>query len=242
MVSTVGPGRTFADFARDEASRGNTSLRFDFAGFGTSGRGDAIQGGELYSNEGGRDVQSAIQHLRNAGHRHIYGLGFCAGAWSMIQGSAAPELRAAVAINVALYRQPNPTKLTYARRMRQGSSLMGGTLLRKIASRMRRNTSKRREPVEWLLRLCGTNASVLLAYAECDPGLGYLNGQLAKGIREQLRRPFEVQTYDGLGHLAEGPSARTRLFGDIKDFFAELDRQTSNAVIAEPRRSEAIAN
>ena len=222
MVSTVGPGRTFADFARDEAARGNTSLRFDFAGFGTSGRGEAVQGGELYSDEGSRDVQAAIQHLREAGHRRIYSLGFCAGAWSMMQGGLAPELRAAVAINVALYREPNPPASRFARRTRQG--LAGAAMMKKIAARLRRKTTKRREPVEWLIRLCASNARVLLAYADVDPGLDYLNGQLAKGFGEQLRQPFDVRTYPGLGHLAEGPSERSRLFSDIADYFAGLDQ------------------
>ena len=228
MVSTVGPGRTFADFARDEAARGNTSLRFDFAGFGTSGRGDAVQGGELYSDEGSRDVQAAIEYLRGAGHRHIYSLGFCAGAWSMIHGSCnAPELRAAVAINVALYRQPNPPPPRFAKRARE--SLARAALMEKIAARVRRKTTKRREPVDWLIRLCGSTAQVLLAYDDVDPGLAYLKSHLANGFREQLRQPFDVQTYAGLGHLAEGPLARTRLFSDIADFFADLDREARQA-------------
>ena len=225
MVSTVGPGRAFADFARDEAARGNTSLRFDFAGFGTSGRGDAVQGGELYSDEGSRDVQAAIEYLREAGYRHIYSLGFCAGAWSMIQGGNAPELRAAVAINVALYRQPNPPPPRFAKRTREG--LAKAALMKKIAARIRHKTSRRREPVEWLIRLCGTDARVLLAYADVDPGLVYLNGQMAKGFRENLRQPFDVQIYAGLGHLADGTSARSRLFTDIGKFFAGLDHDSA---------------
>lgn len=59
---------------------------------------------------------------------------------------------------------------------------------------MLRKTSERCEPMEWLIRLCSTVVRVLLAYAELDPGLDYLNGQMAKGVREQLRRPFTPQT------------------------------------------------
>ena len=235
LTSTVGPGRTFADFARDEASRGNTSLRFDFAGFGTSGRGDAVQGGELYTDEGTRDVQAAIEYLRQAGHQQIYALGFCAGAWSMIQADVAPELRAAVAINVALYRQPGPTtpelmKRTCHRLAHISPALARTPLLQGIAARMLGTTSEQCKPMEWLIRLCSTDVRVLLAYAELDPGLDYLNGQMAKGVREQLRRPFTLQTYAGLGHLAEGPSARRRLFRDITDFFAGLDREARGAL------------
>jgi dienelactone hydrolase len=230
LMSTIGPGRTFTDFARDEASRGNTSLRFDFAGFGTSGRGDAAQGGELYTDQGARDVQAAIQHLRQMGYERIYGLGFCAGAWSMMQAEVAPELQAVVAINVALYRQPGiagPKVATRTRRRlaRIAPALVRNLLLHRIAGHVRRTASKRREPVEWLTRLCNSDVRVLLAYSELDPGLDYLNAQIAQGVEEQVRRPFTLQTYAGLGHLAEGPSARTRMFRDITDFFADLDRE-----------------
>ncbi|MEO5492502.1 MAG: hypothetical protein ABIR08_00570 [Sphingomonas sp.] len=233
LTSTVGPGRTFADFARDEASRGNTSLRFDFAGFGTSGRGDAAQGGELYTDEGGRDVEAAIAYLRQAGHRQIYGLGFCAGAWSMMQADVAPELRATAAINVALYRQPGlagPRLATRTRRRlaRLAPALARNLLLHRLVGHVRRTASKRREPVEWLIRICNSDVRVLLAYAELDPGLDYLNGQIAQGICDKMQRHFTLKTYSGLGHLAEGPSARTRVFRDITDFFAGLDREGSS--------------
>ena len=99
--------------------------------------------------------------------------------------------------------------------------------MKKIAARIRHKTSRRREPVEWLIRLCGTDARILLAYADVDPGLVYLNGQLAKGFREKLRQPFDVQTYEGLGHLADGTSARSRLFTDIGKFFAGLDHDAA---------------
>ena len=211
LMSTVGPGRTFTDFARDEAGRGDNSLRFDFTGFGTSGRGDAAQGGELYADQGSRDVRAAIDYLREAGHHEIYALGFCAGAWSMMQAEVAPELRAMVAINVQLYRQPGPALLA------------GHPLLQRVAARVRRTASKRHEPVEWLVRLCGTGARALLAYADLDPGLDYLNRQMDRGVREQLLRPFTLRTYAGLGHLAEGPTARARLLHDITEFFADLD-------------------
>jgi hypothetical protein len=75
------------------------------------------------------------------------------------------------------------------------------------------------------MRLCNSDVRVLLAYSELDPGLDYLNAQIAQGVEEQVRRPFTLQTYAGLGHLAEGPSARTRMFRDITDFFADLDRE-----------------
>lgn len=237
LVSTVGPGRTFTNFARDEAGRGNTSLRFDFAGFGTSGRGAAMQGGELNTNQGSRDVLAAIEYLRNAGHHQIYALGFCAGGWSLMQAEVAPELRALVAINVALYRQPiagGPGLLDEAGRQRGGvlSALAQRPLAQRITTRLIRALGKRREPIEWLSRLCSADVRVLLAYADLDPGLEYLNSQLAKGLAEQLRQPFRLQVYAGLGHLAEGPLARARLFQDIAEFFADLDRHCS---LAAPR-------
>ncbi len=245
LMSTVGPGRTFTDFARDEASRGHRSLRFDFAGFGTSGRGDSIQGGELYTDEGGRDVAAAIDHLRRAGHERVFALGFCAGAWSMMQAGVRPEVRAAVAINVALYRQPGveTVELVHSTRRklaRLSPALARNSLLRWIGARVRRTAKERREPIEWLTRLCASDIRVMLAYAELDPGLNYLNRQMASGLRTQLRKPFELQTYSGLGHLAEGPAARERVFRDITEFFATLDRE--EAAPQSPRRRSARAS
>lgn len=153
----------------------------------------------------------------------------------MIQADVAPELRAAVAINVALYRQPGPTTPEFMKRTCQRvahilPALVRTPLLQGIAARMLGTTSEQCKPMEWLIRLCSTDVRVLLAYAELDPGLDYLNGQMAKGVREQLSRPFTLQTYAGLGHLAEGPSARRRLFHDISDFFAWLDREARGAL------------
>ena len=234
LVSTVGPGRTFTKFARDEASRGNMSLRFDFAGFGTSGRGGSAQGGELYVDAGRCDVQSAIAHLRQAGHDRIYGIGFCAGAWSMIQAQEQAELLAAVAINVALYWQPGagaPSVVSQTRQRfaRFSPALVRSRLLRGVAARLRHTPSKRRAPVDWLVRLCSADIPVMLAYAEGDPGLDYLKGQITSGACEGLRRPFDLRTYPGLGHLAEGPSARARLFDEIAQFLAGLDQEASTS-------------
>jgi dienelactone hydrolase len=248
LMSTVGPGRTFTDFARDEASRGHSSLRFDFEGFGTSGRAHVMQGGELYTHEGGRDVQAAIAHLRQAGHQRIYGLGFCAGAWSMMQAEVAPELRAAVAINVALYRQPGPETPDLVRRTRKHLARLSPLLARSavlqgVAARIRRKDRKYCEAIEWLMRLCSADVRVLLAYADLDPGLDYLTFQMNDIMRGRVDRPFELQVYDGLGHLAEGLSARTRLFEDIGAFFADLDRHAihDSAQSADPH-SPAVAD
>ena len=224
----MGPGRTFADFARDEASRGKRSLRFDFSGFGTSGRGNSSQGGDLYTDEGACDVQAAIEYLHQEGHEQIFGLGFCAGAWSMMQAEAASDLQRMVAINVALYRQPGPAEPELMKRTRRRLANLSPAharipLLQGIVARVLRVGSQSSQPVEWLVRMCNAGVGVRLAYAEFDPGLEYLRGQMAIGLCEQVRHPFEVQTYSGLGHLAEGPSARERLFHDISDYFARAD-------------------
>ncbi|MFO1239308.1 MAG: alpha/beta hydrolase [Sphingomonadaceae bacterium] len=243
LMSTVGPGRTFTDFARDEASRGNMSLRFDFSGFGTSGRGNTAQGGELYTRQGAQDVQAAFEYLRRAGHQQVYGLGFCAGAWSMMEADAASRMRAVVAINVALYHYPGPEAPKIIKRLRRIlASFVPGfrtNLLRLgVATRARRTTRERSIPLQWLVRLCSSDARVLLAYAERDPGLEYLSGQIAMGLHEELHRPFVLQTYKDLGHLAEGTSARARLFDDIASFFADLDRE---ALTRRQRRSSTAS-
>jgi alpha-beta hydrolase superfamily lysophospholipase len=234
LMSTIGPGRSFTDFARDEAARGRVSMRFDFAGFGTSpSRGNA-PGAALYTNDGRDDVADAVADLHRHGHQRIVMLGFCAGAWSMMQAGPLAGVLGAAAINVALYRNPDPVPnevdadpafLRWLRsKDRRG-------WLRRMGVRLERTSSTKRPPIEWLQALWRADVAVLLAYADVDDGLDYLTRQLASGLRLQLARGrLALKVYEGLGHLIEGGPPRRRMFEDISAFFVELDRRTDEPV------------
>ena len=231
LMSTVGPGRTFIDFARDEASRGRRALRFDFAGFGTSQRRADGQGGELYTDTGRDDVAEAIDHLRRSGHANIVLLGFCAGAWSMMQAGPLPGVQGAAAINVALYRQRGALPDAHAGEANAGQArwlpaLAKLPLLKRFAAWLARSSRTKRPPVEWLEALCDAQVDVLLAYANLDPGYEYLAKQLESGLGAKLRqRRFRLEVYEGLGHLVEGAQPRARMFEDVAAFFVAIDRR-----------------
>ena len=234
LMSSVGPGRTFTDFARDEASCGRACLRFDFAGFGSSHWRALAQGGELYSDSGSDDVNAALEHLRRNGHERVVMLGFCAGAWSMLQAGARPGVVAAAAINVALYWQPTAAPDARAGIARRAiaawlPALARWRAFRRVVARLSPYSMTKRRPVEWVEVLCASDVDVLLAYAESDPGLEYLNRQFHNGLRASLRRGrLSLKVYEGLGHLAEGSAARSQVFDDVAAFFAQIDRRADS--------------
>lgn len=233
-LSTVGPGRSFAQFARDEASRGRRSVRLDLAGFGTSDRRVNPFGGEVYTLSGCVDVADAVNHLRCHGHDAIAMLGFCASAWSMIQAGPLPGVCAAMAINVALYVDPGHVAdfsaggpSTAPQWLR---SLLGDPLSRRVIGKLRQIANARKLPVGWLEQFGRADADVLLAFSDHDPGEAYLRRQLGRVLRRQVNDGLlRIRSYPGLGHLLEQPNARAQAFADVSAFLQDLDRKLARA-------------
>lgn len=235
ILSTVGPGRTFCDFARDDAARGQTSLRFDFAGLGSSARRDGAET-VFYTDPVQDDIIAAVKWLRRKGHRHIHALGFCAGAWSMLQAGPLPGLDAVVGINVAFYRQPGPAMPVAPPPWRRWSRYTP-RLLRAWFRALRRSLRKppsAGEPMRWLARLCDARLSVMLPYADHDFGLELLRQHLARPPHDRLRPRLRIEIYPGLGHLMEGSAARERMFADIADHFAVLSGSRTSSDFGAP--------
>ena len=80
LVSSVGPGRTFVEFARREILVGWPSLRVDFSGWGTSDRRSGQGWGEHYSRYSTSEIELACEWLIDRGYAHVHVVGFCAGA------------------------------------------------------------------------------------------------------------------------------------------------------------------
>lgn len=228
LASTVGPGRTFVDFARDQAAAGHASLRFDFAGFGISPPGKGTVGGRVYAPGGCDDVDAAIDHLRAAGHTRIVLVGYCAGAWSMLQAAArlgraareAARIEAVITINAQLQHRPDPAGGPARRAApvaRLARRLARWRALRRVARWLERTAGQ--EPLGWVTTLTETGVPLLLAYADRDPGLVHLQRRA-----DTLAWPgVQVDIIERLGHLADDTTARARLFARIADYLAPAD-------------------
>jgi hypothetical protein len=240
-LSTVGPGRSFTNFARDEASRGRRSVRLDLAGFGTSDRRTNPFGGEVYTLSGRVDVADAVNHLRNHGHDAIAMLGFCASAWSMIQAGPLPGVRAAMALNVALYVDPGRAAefsaggpSTAPRWLR---ALLGDPLSRRVIGKLRRIANARKQPIGWLEQFGESGVSVLLAFSDHDPGQVYVKRQLGRVLKGHLKSGLlRLRAHVGLGHLLEQPTARAQAFSEMSEFLRTIDRQLSTPSATAPVR------
>ena len=242
LLSTVGPGRTFTNFARDEAARGRASLRFDLAGFGTSDRRGGPPGGEVYTLPGRADVVDAVTHLRREGHQSIAMLGFCANAWAMVHAGPLPGVRAAMALNVALYVEPGRAAdhdpLMPVNAPKWLSNLVGELLLKRIVRKLRRIVNLKTQPVGWLEKFGADGVHVALAFSEQDPGQIYLKRQLGRALRSAMARGLlELRGYRGLGHLLENPIARAKAFDDFGEFMRRIERTPQPGLRANAKAS-----
>lgn len=256
LATLVGPGRIFPNMARADAALGKTSLRFDFAGFSSSGRRADGSGGELYSPRNREDVRDAVGWLIRAGHEAVSMVGFCAGGWSMIQAGSLPGVSGIVGINVALYRQPDYRLADLV--LQPGHPLSKAlSVLRSVAGlaravdRIERRTAYPLEARRWLQRLgVATAPSVLLVYSADDAGLRHVDHRLGRFIKSSEggdgsgnvarptgKRPV-VTRHPGLGHLMEGSRARGRALDAIAAYLDEVDRDRELEV--PPRAAPAV--
>ena len=248
LATLVGPGRIFPSMARTEAALGKTSLRFDFAGFSSSGRRADGSGGELYATRNRDDVAEAVAWLMRAGHEAVSMVGFCAGGWSMLQAGPLPGVSGIVGINVALYRQPDyrPADLV----LQPGHPVAKALSLLRRAPPLARSIERieRRLPLaletgRWLQRLAGATAPpVLLVYSTDDSGLHHLDRRRGRAVRSakgsdepnkgtvhlkatgHLSERISIGRHAGLGHLLEGSSSRGRALDAVASYLAEVDR------------------
>lgn len=238
LATLVGPGRMFPEMARAEAVAGKASLRFDFAGFSTSGRRADGSGGELYSSRNREDVAEAVKYLLQSGHDTVSMVGFCAGGWSMLHAGPLPGVSGIVGINVALYRQPDYRLGDVA--LRRGhpvakalSLLRSVAALAKAVERIERRLPLALETGRWLRRLGGPAPRPLLVYSTDDPGLHHLDhrlpdaasasvgGRPGRSLRAAAR--VSIGRHAGLGHLLEGSPARARALQTIGSYLADVD-------------------
>ena len=256
FATLVGPGRLFPTLAREQAALGKTSLRFDFAGFTSSGQRPDRSGGALYSPRNRDDVAEAVDHLLGQGHASVTMVGFCAGAWSMIHAGPLPGVSGIAAINAQMFRQPDYTLRDLA--IGDGHPLAGAlALLRRVVpsartvERIERHLPSGLETGRWLRRLGESSTRPLLIYATDDPGLVHLDRRFgprvvarsmaSRGAPRPASDRIAIGRYHGLGHLLEGSAARARALDALRTYLKDVDERVlaegAPAITAAPTRA-----
>lgn len=99
----IGPGRMTTEMAREFSSMGFRCLRLDVCGLGDSVTDDPARENDSYSSTAFRDVQIALQQLRDRfGSRRFVLMGLCSGAYVAFQSAAQfadPGLIESILIN-----------------------------------------------------------------------------------------------------------------------------------------------
>jgi len=220
-VTTVGPGRIFVDFARREAARGRTCLRFELAGFGASSHRPHGAWADYYHPTAQRDLETAVDHVVGLGFPAVTIIGFCAGAWTAFQMPPRPEVTGIVAVNVQLqirtrflHRRTWPT---LSRREALLATVSQHPQVQRVLQRVERDNPVPSPAVRWLRRHLHAGTAVTLMFAEGDLGEGYFRarGHRLFGLSHRGPQP-DVRVYAGLGHLPSG-EARVAMLDDIHD-------------------------
>jgi pimeloyl-ACP methyl ester carboxylesterase len=92
-IHHVGPHRLYVRLAREAASFGCTSLRFDFEGLGDSILRSPGAENEPYPEWALANLAAAVEHVRSLGIKEVVLLGVCSGAQTAFQaGHERPDL------------------------------------------------------------------------------------------------------------------------------------------------------
>lgn len=225
-VTRTGPGRMFVDLARREASRGRATLRFDLAGFGTSGRRRHQAWADYYHPTAADDISEAVDELVCRGFSRIVVVGFCAGAWSALQMRPHPAVERIVGVNVqlavrgrSLRRQEWPT-LTAHRRI--AAALAKRDVAQRLLWKYECGHPLPSPTSRWIRRHRAAGTEVVTVFDADDIGLDVVRRRSRP--RRRLRSALLpaapptalpiVRTYAGLGHLPGG-TAREAMFEDL---------------------------
>ena len=95
----TGPGRTWVQLARQLAVAGHRVLRLDLSGIGDSGLRPGQKAQQYYAAEGADDIAQVAAAISPEDPRNVVLVGFCAGAYAVIEAGALLRPRAVVSVN-----------------------------------------------------------------------------------------------------------------------------------------------
>ncbi|MDQ1724113.1 MAG: hypothetical protein QOG52_1141 [Frankiaceae bacterium] len=95
----TGPGRTWVQLARQLAATGHRVLRLDLSGIGDSGLRPGQLPQQYFAAEGAEDIAHAVSAISPTDPRDVILVGFCSGAYAVIEAAAMLRPRAVVSVN-----------------------------------------------------------------------------------------------------------------------------------------------
>lgn len=222
----VGPGRAWVEYARHLSSRGFTSYRMDFRGWGESVLDRPVPG-RPYAASAVQDVRAAAVSLRELGHGRVAVVGLCSSAWVALQAAQSGCVDGVYALNPQLYWLPgDPDDMTVdeatlwraaeTRRVERGSRLGLWTALDVLGVR---------PPGGRLLdRLARTGTTVRLVFAGGDLGHRYLLARMARRLSSLTRAGrLTCATIDDIDHQMHREWLRHRVARDVEAWLGELE-------------------
>jgi hypothetical protein len=229
LAGSVGPGRSFVDFARDQAAAGASSVRFDFSGFGTSRRRPGQIWNGHYTPDGSEDINVVIDHVITRPGASVVLIGFCSSAWSMLRAGARPEITAVAVMNVHVYvpdrRGSILNRVARSPFERFVDRHFAPNQFAKVFHRIYRTFPLPSVPFRWIDALLDSGVRVMMYFDSHDAGFEYLQRRMParwRGARDSGQ--LDVHTYGALGHSLEGSADRARLMHDLADHLAMLDQ------------------
>jgi hypothetical protein len=217
LYSTVGPGRSFVELARNEANRGRLSIRFDAA----STRWSPPRPFPRPTYQSDRIDLDAIRQCADEvvalGAAGSVLVGFCGGSLGLLRDRALADTRAVVAINPPLFdlamNPDRPARDHTASRSR---------IIRRFAYAYR-FIVWRVAVAHQLRSLAGRGIRVLFLFDDDDLGYLFWRKSLARTMRRHTeRRDIVVVAQPGLGHNLEG-AANSEVLQIIADFVSEVE-------------------
>ncbi len=215
----VGPGRAWVEYGRTLAASGFASVRIDLSGWGESPDHEHAPG-RPYDPHCVSETIQAGEALAESDLGPIVVAGLCAGAWVALRAALDHPFAGVVAFNPQLYWQPgDPIEANIATetRPRRRSEIARIERLRHWGVWSALDAVGIRHPAaRWLRALERTGTPTLMAFAEDDDGLQFIESRLARSWSAVRRSGnIDLAVVDGIDHSMHRHWLRPRMIDAV---------------------------
>ncbi len=236
VARSIGPARAWVAWARQWASIGIASLRFDLSGIGDSNPQNGAGPGAGYPIQAIEDFRTVIGELRQRGLTPAVAVGLCSGAFLSLDAAAANAgFTGIVSINPQLFYLPDAPGS--ADRLLRAAPPTHPWVQRFLENtRVGRRLAKELPyPAWWVLDRLGlqpapirgavaasARARVLLIFGEDNLGLRNLRRRTSSRILREWRESGRMIIVPGLDHSMFAPQAREPAESITRNFLLEM--------------------
>jgi alpha-beta hydrolase superfamily lysophospholipase len=236
IESHVGPGRMWTDLAREFASRGVRSVRFDLSGIGESGVREGQRKQVTYAPEARDDISAVLKQVCPDSSQALL-IGLCSGAYSAVEAGLALRPRQVILINLpARFVPPETLDTGVGASSQRQATVLSLRLLQPLAriSWLRRLTHS--FPT-WLYRLLEGLKLLISPWApikrlvESDVAVVLLAGDedappfsagRTREVNQMRSQGVGYEVLPGLDHAAIRAEGRRQLMGRISGALPDL--------------------